>query len=124
MIEKYPETKVVVDHFAMIKTEDGMDSAPFQTLMGLARFANVYLKVSGLHYWGDRYPFPEAQKHLKAAHAAFGAKRLMWGSDWPHMLFGYGYVRCINFVRRDIDWLSAQDKEDILGGTAYRLFWD
>jgi predicted TIM-barrel fold metal-dependent hydrolase len=124
MIEKYPETNVVIDHFAMIAVADGIDSAPFRSLMGLARFPNVYLKVSGMYYWADRYPFPQAQQHLKAAYEAFGPQRLMWGSDWPHVLFGNGYVRCINFVRRDLEWLSEDDKEHILGGTAYRLFWD
>ena len=123
MVEKHPQTSVIIDHFAMISVEDGMDSQPFQTLMGLARFPRVHLKVSGLHYWGDGYPFPRAQEHLKAACDAFGPQRLMWGSDWPHILFGNGYVRCFNFVRRDLEWLSDEDKEHILGGTAHRLFW-
>jgi predicted TIM-barrel fold metal-dependent hydrolase len=123
MVERYPEVTVVIDHFAGITVEHGMGSAPFRTLMGLARSPNTYLKLSGLHYWGDRYPFPRAQEHLKAAYHEFGPERLIWGSDWPHIMFGYGYVRCANFVRRDLDWLSEADKAQIMGGTAHRLWW-
>ena len=46
------------------------------------------------------------------------------GSDFPHILFGYGYVRCCNFIRRDIDWLSKEEKDLILGGNAYRIWWE
>jgi L-fuconolactonase len=91
--------------------------------MGLARWPNTYLKLSGLHYWGDDYPFPRAQEHLKAAFEAFGAGRLMWGSDWPHIMFGYGYVRCAKYVRRELDWLSEAEKVQVMGGTARRLWW-
>jgi len=123
MVERYPQVTVVIDHFAGITVEQGMASAPFRTLMGLARFPNTYLKLSGLHYWGDLYPFPRAQEHLKAAYLAFGPDRLIWGSDWPHIMFGYGYVRCANFVRRDLDWLSEAEKTRIMGATAHRLWW-
>lgn len=123
MVERYPEVTVVIDHFAGITVDRGMASAPFRTLMGLARFPNTYLKLSGLHYWGDRYPFPRAQEHLKATYQAFGPGRLIWGSDWPHILFGYGYVRCAKFVRRELNWLSEADKAQIMGETARRLWW-
>jgi predicted TIM-barrel fold metal-dependent hydrolase len=123
MVERYPEVTVVIDHFAGIKVEQGMKSAPFRTLMGLASFPNTYLKLSGLHYWGDCYPFPRAQEHLRAAYQEFGPGRLIWGTDWPHIMFGYGYVRCANFVRRDLGWLSETEKAQIMGGTAHRLWW-
>jgi predicted TIM-barrel fold metal-dependent hydrolase len=123
MVERHPEVTVVIDHFAGITVDQGMASAPFRTLMGLAHWPNIYLKLSGLHYWGDRYPFPRAQEHLKAGFQAFGPGRLMWGTDWPHIMFGYGYVRCANFVRRELDWLSEADAEQVMGGTARRLWW-
>jgi predicted TIM-barrel fold metal-dependent hydrolase len=123
MVAGYPEVTVVIDHFAGISVEQGIESAPFRTLMSLARYPNTYLKLSGLHYWGDRYPFPRAQEHLKVAYQEFGPARLIWGTDWPHIMFGYGYVRCANLVRRDLSWLSEADKAQIMGGTAHRLWW-
>jgi predicted TIM-barrel fold metal-dependent hydrolase len=123
MVDRYPEVTVVIDHFAGISVEQGRESAPFRSLVGLARYPNTYLKLSGLHYWGDRYPFPRAQEHLKAAFEAFGATRMLWGTDWPHIMFGYGYVRSAHFVRRELNWLSESQKAQIMGGTAHRLWW-
>ena len=124
MVERFPETTVVMDHFAQIPAADGVDCAPFRTFLSLAEFPNVHIKLSGLHYWGDRpYPYERAHANLAAAFEAFGAKRMLWGSDWPHILFGGGYIRCLNFVKRDLTWLSDSDKAEILGGTAYRLWW-
>ena len=125
MIERSPDTPVVIDHFAMIPTTDGIDSEAFKSFLSLAEFPKVFIKLSGLHYWGGgRYPYPLAQPNLRAALDAFGAERTMWGSDWPHILFGCGYIRCLNFVRRELIWLSESDKAHILGETAYKLWWN
>ncbi len=124
MIERFPDTPVVIDHFALILASDGADCPAFQTFLSLAEFPKVFIKLSGLHYWGGgRYPYPSAQLNLRAALRAFGARRTMWGSDWPHILFGGGYVRNLNFVRREMTWLSESERDLVLGGTAYRLWW-
>ena len=125
MVERFPETPVVIDHFAQIPAVDGVDSDPFQTFLSLSEFPLVHIKLSGLHYWGDRpYPYDRAHNNLRAAFNAFGAERILWGSDWPHILFGGGYIRCLNFVRREMPWLPGEAKSEILGGTAHRLWWE
>lgn len=123
LVERFPEATVVIDHFANIPATDGVESTPFQTFLSLADFPNVYIKLSGLHYWGGgRYPWPASQPLLRTAVERFTPGRVMWGSDWPHVLFGGGYIRCLNFVRRDLDWISADEKAQILGGTALKLW--
>jgi predicted TIM-barrel fold metal-dependent hydrolase len=122
-VERFPETPVVIDHFSQIPAADGVDSPAFQTFLSLARFPKVHIKLSGLHYWGGgRYPWPLAQANLRAAIEAFGPDRVMWGSDWPHILFGGGYIRNLNFVRRELTWLSDAERAMILGGTAQSLW--
>lgn len=123
LVEQFPETPVVIDHFAQIPAAGGPDAPAFRTLLGLADFPNVTIKLSGLHYWGGgRYPWPAAQPALRAAVERFTPERVMWGSDWPHILFGGGYIRCLNFVRRELPWLSEAGRERILGGTAAALW--
>ncbi len=123
-VQRHPDTTAVIDHFSMIHCSEGTNHPPLKTFLSLSEQPNVYIKVSGLHYWGDHYPFPKGQDNLRAAYDAFGPERMMWGSDFPHILFGYGYVRCCNFIRRDIDWLSQEEKDLILGGNAYRIWWE
>lgn len=57
----------------------------------LARFPNVYIKVHGLGEFCKRRlpvtePFPfetPIPPLLNMAYEAFGASRMMWGSDYP-----------------------------------------
>ena len=124
MVERHPQTPVVIDHFVMIPASDGIDCQPFRDFISLSEFPRVFIKFSGLHYWGDDpYPYRQAQVNLRAAFEAYGAKRILWGSDWPHILFGGGYIRSLNFYRRELPWLSEDDRAEILGGTAERLWW-
>jgi len=122
-LERHPRAMVIIDHFANIPAAWGVESEPFQTFLSLAEFPGVHIKLSGLHYWGSgRYPWPLAQPLLRAAIERFTPARVMWGSDWPHILFGGGYERCLNFVRRELPWLSDGDRARILGGTALTLW--
>jgi predicted TIM-barrel fold metal-dependent hydrolase len=116
--------RVVVDHLNNPIPGDGVDQPLFRALLDLARFPNVYVKLSGFHHWcPDRYPYSSAMPFIAAAVAAFGADRCMWGSDFPHVLAGCGYVRCRNFLPREARFLGAAQLETIMGGTAERLWF-
>lgn len=89
-----PELRMVLDHLG--KPEVGTAEAPVAPTMewvrdldDLARHPNVWCKLSGLpgEAGGD---WSAAQLHpfLDAAADAFGAERLMWGSDWPVSVIG------------------------------------
>ena len=60
---------------------------------------------------------------VEVAVEAFGADRCMWGSDFPHVLAGCGYVRNRNFLPREAKFLSKAHLDAILGGTAERLWF-
>ena len=95
----------------------------FRQLLAMARSPNVHLKLSGLHYCGGgRYPWPLARPMLEAAFDSYGVDRIMWGSDWPHILFGGGYTRNLNFVKTQTPWLSDADRDRVLGLNALELY--
>jgi L-fuconolactonase len=54
--------------------------------------------------------------------AAFGAGRLMFGSDWPVLLVASSYVSWAGVVRRFISHLSSAEQDRILGGTAIEVY--
>jgi L-fuconolactonase len=123
MVERFPEVRCVLDHFVSTPAAEGVGGEAFREVLAMAAAPNVHLKLSGLHYWGGgRYPWPLAQPMLRAAFDAYGPRRIMWGSDWPHVLFGGGYTRLLNFVRRDMTWLSEAERERVLGLNARELF--
>jgi L-fuconolactonase len=53
---------------------------------------------------------------------AFGARRVMFGSDWPVCLVAGGYQRWVETVEGWIRGLSAADQARIFGGTAIEAY--
>jgi predicted TIM-barrel fold metal-dependent hydrolase len=81
-------------------------------------------QASGFHHWcADRYPYRSALPYIDAAVDAFGAERCMWGSDFPHVLAGCGYMRNRNLLPREARFLTASQLDQIMGGTAQRLWF-
>ncbi|MCI0659786.1 MAG: amidohydrolase [Acidobacteria bacterium] len=61
---------------------------------------------------------------IKHVHRAFGAQRLMWGSDCPFQVVSESYQDSISLIRDRLDFLSIEDKEGILRRTAERSFFE
>ena len=77
---------------------------------------NLFMKVPGL---GEicprpaRFPRPSDPLEnippvIEMAMDAFGASRLMWGSDYPHVAEREGYGNCIRLLREQV----VKNKED------------
>lgn len=85
--------------------------------ISLAKEPNVWMKVS--HFpegaRAEGYPFPTAQAYFKELHGAVGAKRLVWGSNYPPVTRACTYRQSVDFIRHECSFLSAREKEDILG---------
>jgi L-fuconolactonase len=125
-VDAHPEQVFVLDHIAKPRIKaDAFE--PWQTnLRELAKRPNVYCKASGLVTEADFATWTEAQmqRYFDAALAAFGPRRLMFGSDWPVCLVACGYARWHQLVSGWISKLSPSEQARILGGTAmeaYRL---
>lgn len=73
--------------------------------------------------WGGiwDYPYPEAQALIRGLRDRFGAGKLVWGSDMPNVERFCTYRQCLEYVRRYCDFLSAAEKDRILGGNAAEL---
>jgi predicted TIM-barrel fold metal-dependent hydrolase len=124
LLQRFPSLRVVIDHLNNPVPQDGVGQPIFQALLDLAQFPNVFVKLSGFHHWcPDRYPYRSAMPYMEAAVAAFGADRCMWGSDFPHVLAGCGYVRNRNLLPRELRFLGAGQLDAIMGGTAASLWF-
>jgi predicted TIM-barrel fold metal-dependent hydrolase len=55
-------------------------------------------------------------------YAAFGPRRIMWGSDWPNVLDAEGYGRALHLALHDLPVQSEDDLAWIMGRTAESLF--
>lgn len=132
--EAFPATTVVIDHCARIGV-DGFGKVPpvpgtikpedVTNLVKLARYPGMHVKISAYYALGRRTPpyddmIPFIQELIKA----YGAERLMWGSDCPYQLEGSNTYRdSIALIRDRLDGVSEEEREWLLRKTAERVFF-
>jgi L-fuconolactonase len=125
-VDQHPNQVFVLDHIAKPRIAAQVFSPWRENMAALARRENVYCKLSGMvtearwESWTPR----DLQPYFETAIAAFGPRRLMFGSDWPVLLLGSSYGRWHATVTEAISGLSASEREWIMGGAAaeaYRL---
>jgi L-fuconolactonase len=125
-VDRHPNQIFILDHMAKPRIREGMMSPWKENLTELARRENVFCKLSGLVTEASWQSWTKADldPYLQVVLTAFGAKRVMFGSDWPVLLLGSSYKRWVDTVRRGISHLSEYERERIGGKTAveaYRL---
>ena len=124
IVARHPHLTLVVDHLGAILSAKG--AAAFTAndqVVGLATYPNVFVKLSSApSLSNDPFPFADIEPYLRQLHQAFGAQRLMWGSDLTRLTSTYR--ECVEHIRSGLPFLSAEDKDWILGGTlAATLRW-
>jgi len=125
MCEKYPDTPVVIDHFARIGAKGTIDPGELGQLVALAAFKNVYVKTSAFYALGlKKPPYTDLAPMIRQLRDAYGSGRLMWGSDCPYQVQGeHTYAASVALVQEGLDFLSAAEKGDIMKGTAEKVFF-
>ena len=124
MCEQHPKTTVVIDHFCHNKHNGENQKTNNNSLCAMARFPEVRLKVSAFYALGKKKPpHEDLEPMIRHVYAAFGPERLMWGSDCPFAVVSETYRDSLALVRDGCRWLSAPDREWLLGKTAERVFF-
>jgi L-fuconolactonase len=124
LASRLPEQKFVIDHLAKPNIRQNT-LEPWATHMrAIAKYPNVYCKVSGLvteanwRSWTER----DFRPYLDVACEAFGAKRLMFGSDWPVCLLASNYSGVKQLIEAYVQNFSNLEREQIFGETATHFY--
>lgn len=125
MCAEHQDTKVVIDHFARIGVDGTIRDEDVTKLSGLARHKNVFPKLSAYYALGKKQaPYLDLAPMIRRVLDAYGPSRCMWASDAPYQTDkGHTYADSIALIRDRIDFLSAGDKEHLLGKTAERVYF-
>lgn len=125
MCEKYPESRVVIDHFSRIGMRGAIDPGHLDQLCQLAKHKNVFLKTSAFYALGaKKAPYTDLISMIDRVVEEFGASRLMWGSDCPYQVEeGHRYEDSIELIRTRMASLSDEDRSWMLGRTAQQVFF-
>jgi len=80
-LRDFPQTVALIDHLA----EPHMGNAvEFADVLELAKFDQVYMKLSGLNHFAHDAPFYESVRPFtRRVIEAFGPDRLVWGGGSP-----------------------------------------
>lgn len=118
LAQRYPRIRFIIDHinlFVMDKAE--AVEREVSTVLPLAQLPNVAVKVSSLPaHSSEPFPYRDIHGHIERVVAAFGADRTMWGTDLTRMTCTY--AQAINLFTEHLPFLSAQQLEKIMAGTA------
>jgi predicted TIM-barrel fold metal-dependent hydrolase len=120
VLERFPRTRVVLDHCARPDLADG---APYHTsrqLFELAGFGGVHLKLTHRAISAAGQGASTIEDFLTALLGAYGASRLMWGSNFPAAA---GPLRdLLADARSSLSSLAANDASEVFGGTVARFY--
>ncbi|WP_027818895.1 amidohydrolase family protein [Paraburkholderia bannensis] len=123
VLKSFPDTPVVLDHFSNIVGESG---APHygvdEALLALDDQPNVYLLYSMINLGKlAALDLPAAPVVAKVV-SAFGAQRVMWGSDVAQSKGNYSDM--VELARASVGLLSQAQQQQVLHGTANAVYWE
>ena len=125
-VKMHPQQRFVLDHIAKPKIKKGQIQPWRDNIEKLAGIENVWCKVSGMVTEVDfkNWDKDQLKPYFDVVLNAFGASRLMFGSDWPVCLCACQYGRWKQIVEEFISPLSQSERNAIMGLNAveaYRL---
>lgn len=120
---QHPGLNVVLDHLGNPPLRSGDLNTWARDLTALAALPNLTAKVSGLltglETGQDHTPLREAV-HL--AFGVFGARRLMYGGDWPMATLAASYQNTLETLRALLPPLLPGEEQAFWAGTASRVY--
>lgn len=124
LIEQVPELPIVIDHVAKPNIKNGDIEDWKKDITALAKYSNVYCKISGLATeanW-ENWTMAGLQPYLDAVVAAFGTERILFGSDWPVCLVASSYSKWLKGVQNYFNTFSNTEQEAIFAGNAIKFY--
>ncbi|MCO6459333.1 MAG: amidohydrolase [Pirellulaceae bacterium] len=125
MCQRFPETPVVIDHFARIGVDGMIRDEDLRNLLRLARHKQTHVKVSAFYALGQKQPpYLDLVPMIRRLVEAFGVERLMWASDCPYQVEPpHTYAASLALVRDRLPFLSPADRDWLLRKTAEKVYF-
>ncbi len=124
LVAQFPDQPFVLDHLAKPPIRDGLISPWDQEIRHLAALPNVTCKISGMVTEAnpDRWQPADLWPYMDTVFEAFGAQRIMFGSDWPVCKVAATYPQVVEIVSDYVDKLSEDEQAAVWGDTAAQFY--
>jgi predicted TIM-barrel fold metal-dependent hydrolase len=120
-LDRFPDLKVALDHVGGPRLDEGPPYAGAQPLFDLARFPNLYLKFSSVTMYAAARGASTPQEFFRRLRDAFGARRMMWGSNFP-ATHDRPLKDQLQLARDHLAFASDEDRRLLFGDTALTLW--
>lgn len=115
MMKQFPNQRFIIDHIAKPLIRERV-LEPWKSLITeAASVSNVWCKVSGMVTEADweKWSYGELQPYMDVVLEAFGAERLLAGSDWPVCTCCGEYDTVMNVPDTFLDSLPHEEQSRI-----------
>lgn len=110
MAKRFPDVKVVVDHFAMLDITRP-DSEGIDQILAMQPLPNVYIRTSLHNPSRQQIPYRDMWPNLRKVYDRFGPKRMIYANFYELLI-----------MKDLIPFFTAEDKQWILGKTALSVY--
>ncbi len=124
LVRLFPDQPFVLDHMAKPKISEGISEEWRTNIKKLAGFPNVCCKLSGMVTETTNFQWNKSEfaPFLDVVVSAFGADRVLYGSDWPVCLVAATYQEQMAIVEDYVTTLSENEQAKIMGGNAMEFY--
>jgi len=120
LIKQFPQVRIIIDHMIEPPIAEGPPYAGSEFVFELARYGNVYLKLTTLNVRASRKDKGSPETFFPLLVKKFGASRIAWGSNYPS---AQGTLKeMVSEAKSALASLPEQDREWILCRTAQSLY--
>ncbi|MBE9464377.1 amidohydrolase family protein [Dyadobacter subterraneus] len=122
--KQLPNVRFVLDHIAKPYIKKGEIEGWAKDIRKLAELPNVSCKVSGMVTEADWYNWKneDFNPYLDIIFEAFGANRILFGSDWPVCLVAAEYGAMKDILSTYVAKLSKDEQKKIWGDNAVKFY--
>jgi L-fuconolactonase len=123
-VKLFPDQLFVLDHIAKPEIRNKKLSPWKEDIIKLAKYENVYCKLSGIVTEGDwlNWKADDFKPFIDTVVDAFGTKRILIGSDWPVCQLAGNYAEVMEIPVKYFSGLSLQEKEAVFGLNAEKAY--
>lgn len=120
LTQRFTRARLHIEHLGHPDPKEPEPYPTYRRVLSLARYPHVSLKASGFYSFTTLpwSPYTDTLPFVTLALEAFGARRMMWGSDFPPVSFREGYHNALRFAAQHIPVASYEDRAYLLGRTA------
>ena len=120
LIKRFANVRIIIDHLMKPPVEEGPPYTASSFLFDLARYANVYLKLSTNNVRASTKGKATPETFFSRLVKEFGASRIAWGSNYPASPGTLPEI--VKEAKAVLGVLPQQDQEWIFCRTAQTLY--